>query len=84
MPRALILVPQRRSIVSSNPITTGASVGTKALTNKISSWRAAARDDCAVEDAMEVTQVGIAFAPEDAERGRNGSPARRQDGAGEQ
>ena len=45
MPRALILAPQRRSMVSSNPITTGAPVGTKALTNKISSWRAAARDD---------------------------------------
>jgi len=41
MPRALILAPQRRSMVSSNPITTGAPVGTKALTNKISSWRAA-------------------------------------------
>jgi hypothetical protein len=50
-------------MVSSNPITTGAPVGTKALTNKISSWRAAA------EDAMEVTKVGIAFAPEDAQSG---------------
>src|SRR5262249_6289793 len=45
MPRALILAPQRRSMVSSNPITTGAPVGTNALTDKISSWRAAARDD---------------------------------------
>src|SRR6202035_1704448 len=45
MPRALILAPQRRSMVSSNPITTGLPIGTKALTNKISSWRAAARDD---------------------------------------
>src|SRR6516162_2449779 len=42
------------------------------------------RPRCAVEDTMEVTKVGIAFAPEDAQRGRNGSPARRQYSAGEQ
>src|SRR6266446_10134796 len=45
MPRALILAPQRRSMVSSNPITTGAPDGTKVFTNKITSWRAAARGD---------------------------------------
>src|SRR5271169_578754 len=45
MPRALILVPQRRSMVSSSPITTGAPDGTKAFTSTISSWRATALDD---------------------------------------
>ena len=45
MPRALILAPQRRSMVSSRPITIGASGGAKAFTNTISSWRATTRDD---------------------------------------
>jgi hypothetical protein len=36
---------QRRSMVSSSPITTGAPAGTKALISRISSWPAAARDD---------------------------------------
>ena len=33
---------------------------------------------------MEVTKVGIAFAPQESQRRRNGSPAGRQDGASEQ
>jgi hypothetical protein len=33
----LILAPQRRSMVSSSPITTGAPDGTKAFTSRISS-----------------------------------------------
>ena len=42
MPRALILAPQRRSMVSSSPITTGALDVTKALISKISRPPAAA------------------------------------------
>src|ERR1700684_435701 len=45
MPRALILAPQRRSMVSSRPITIGGSGGAKPCTNTISGWRAATRDD---------------------------------------
>ena len=45
MPRALILAPQRRSMVSSIPITTGAPDGTKALISRINSRPATARDD---------------------------------------
>src|SRR3954469_957505 len=45
MPRALILAPQRRSMVSSIPITTGAPTGTKTFTNKHSNWRATPRGD---------------------------------------
>jgi hypothetical protein len=44
MPRAAIRLPQRRSRVSSTPITTGPS-GTKAATNSPSSTPAAARAD---------------------------------------
>ncbi len=42
------------------------------------------RPCCTVEDAVEGTEVGIAFAPQDAQRRRDGAPARRQDDAGEQ
>src|SRR5215471_13973104 len=45
MPRALILGPQRRSIVSSNPITTGAAAGRKVAISINRSRLAAARDD---------------------------------------
>src|SRR5215470_4143895 len=44
MPRALILGPQRRSIVSSNPITTGAAAGRKVAISINRSRLAAARD----------------------------------------
>ena len=37
-----------------------------------------------VEDTVEGAKVGIVFAPEDAQRRRDGSPAWRQDDAGEQ
>jgi hypothetical protein len=37
-----------------------------------------------VEDTVEGAKVGIAFAPQDAQRRRDGSPTRRQDDAGEQ
>src|SRR6516165_304341 len=45
MPRALILGPQRRSMVSSNPITTGAVAGRKDAISSNRSRLAAARDD---------------------------------------
>jgi hypothetical protein len=45
MPRALILALQRRSMVSSIPITTGALDGTRTLISRINSRRAPARDD---------------------------------------
>src|SRR5919107_4335234 len=44
MPRALIFAPQRRSIVSSMPITTG-PFGTKAVIRSVSRQRAEARPD---------------------------------------
>ena len=86
MPRALILAPQRRSMVSSSPITTGAPDGTKAFTSRISSWRAAARDDHAARLRIrwKVQKSRSRFASQDAQRRRDGSPAGRQDDAGEQ
>src|SRR5271169_588031 len=79
MPRALILAPQRRSMVSSSPITTGAPVGTKALTNKISSWRAAARDDHAARLRIrwKLQKLGLRSRP----RMRNAVETVRRPGA---
>ena len=45
MPRALILGPQRRSMVSSSPITTGAPVGMKAAISRTNNRPATTRDD---------------------------------------
>ena len=61
MPRALIFGPQRRSMVSSSPITTGAPAGTKALISSISSWPAAARDDHAARLVLQIAAGLILF-----------------------
>src|SRR4249920_3148738 len=72
MPRALILRPQRRSMVSSMPITTVASAPTKVVTSRRSSQPATARDD---HTAL------LSTPPNNTQCRCDGSLAWRQDGA---
>src|SRR5262249_34589035 len=81
MPRALIFGPQRRSMVSSSPITTGAAAGRKEAVNSNRSRLAAARDDHA--NTVECAEPGIALAAQDTQCRRNGATGRKND-TGEQ
>src|ERR1700746_3123242 len=44
----------------------------------------AGRPRCSIKDTVEGTKVAIAIAPQDAQRGRDRAPARRQNGTGKQ
>jgi hypothetical protein len=65
MPRALILAPQRSSMVSSRPITTGAYEGFYQQNQQLARHRPG-RPRRSVEDTLEGTKVGIAFARQNA------------------
>src|SRR4051812_50062589 len=82
MPRASILAPQRRSMVSSMPTTTGPS-GTRAATSTRSRRWATARAD--QRAALRVDgEAGRPLQARDAQGGGDGAPSRRQQGAGGQ
>ena len=86
MPRALIFCSQRRSMVSSIPITTAASALEESVDQQTQqpACDGAGRPYSLVEHTMIDWEIGLLLPPENTQCRGDGSLARRQDGASHQ